>query len=939
MTPREHLTKRGIAAQADLAGWQEGDGRWLYPIFNLEGEVIAHRGKAFPSNQKGMKYSWSPSKPENPASDWYILVGTKEAIATANGVAYLANGEPALLAYRAAGIQNVIATTHGETTIPQNLNEVLNALSIKRLLNVADSDKSGRDAAQKWGEECALLGIEYQALSWPESLAEKADANDLWQTVNFDAPSFQLHLANLKPLAFEARPMPVKRASEPIDFTGIHAKLLEQVHVALSTRGVFTGKRYGHGQWLQMRCLDHEDGHASAGFSVESGVIHCFGCGVKHSITQGAELLGIAWRDLLPKTAKKPRKVQTTAGTPKTLKKAEKPDFSDYETQLAIVTELAQDKRDYEQVIADDLMARELAFDDKQFISWFSCEQVPLGVLSALLHLSSGRSNLAVIFGLLHKALRDGKLRSFFTLDEACQVLDLPRKSVNNALSEFEGFNFVSKLRTHSSYIKDSNKEKVSKETTQNPKSAGRPACLYVVELSQDEWRKCLIQKLEIYWREKLINRAMSKRSPEMALGLGLDDEQFAAWKERGELAAKEKLSKEANRAFELEFYGDGTNWRGWEAALKSPYSMPLDWKSISDVRSLRVAILGHWITHVRATNTRDELRRLLGCSDPIIDETLAAGDMTSIKQSERVEIDQIPSSVRGMQTLFNKTQREARGKVWKFSYKINAERKEDQWVTTDERNYLKDFAKYAGRITKVFMILTTPSLQRYMTADEITEREAKQEAEQAELEAAGDDTKVIPATDTPKETAPRHVARFHDTHSYAWLYNQIRLEVHCFTMHRLVGHSVLDKDSNVLVSGKLPEIVKWLHENSAPEMTRTVANFYGKNYDEEADLAALDAIAQEAIAAAEASLVEDEIEDVDALPIMQELPFTKPTVSIVPREEKPAPVIAHEGDEYFEYLNNPYVHPMEQKYREAQVAEWCARKLERQAAQAQEAA
>src|SRR5687767_12951681 len=127
------LEQRGIATAAEQARWQsqklKQQSGWAYPVYHYQtGTVIAQRWKA--AEPQAMKYAWLPSKPSDAAADWYILPKTRQAIAAAQGTAYLANGEPSLLAYHAAGIHNAIATTLSEVSIPSSLCEVLQALGI-----------------------------------------------------------------------------------------------------------------------------------------------------------------------------------------------------------------------------------------------------------------------------------------------------------------------------------------------------------------------------------------------------------------------------------------------------------------------------------------------------------------------------------------------------------------------------------------------------------------------------------------------------------------------------------------------------------------------------------------------------------------------------------------------------------------------------------------
>lgn len=280
MTPGDALQKRGIAAVAQAAGWRSqpnrGQAGWAFPVYDYQsGKIIGMRWKAAPG-QQGPKYLWRPQKPQNPAVDWYILPGTAEAVAAAGGVCYLANGEPSLLSYVAAGLRNVITTTLSEIAVPGNVEAVCKALGISRLLYPVDNDEAGYKSAVNWRQALAGAGLDYVAQRWPADMVAKGDANDLWIETGFDRALFTARLAEMQPLELPA-PEPARPIFERRESTAPRAGgdlvdwdewrrrwWLEAVLPAVDSA---VGQRRGK----HFRCINpnHEDRNPSARISTD----------------------------------------------------------------------------------------------------------------------------------------------------------------------------------------------------------------------------------------------------------------------------------------------------------------------------------------------------------------------------------------------------------------------------------------------------------------------------------------------------------------------------------------------------------------------------------------------------------------------------------------------------------------------------------------------
>ncbi len=292
-----HLQERGISTIAKQAKWQSQSFKsragWAFPVYEpLTGKVIATRWKS--AETGGMKYAWIPSKPDSPFADWYMLPGTKLEICNTENTAYLANGEPALLAYHAAGVKNVIATTLSEVGIPKNLIATLKDLGINRLLYPVDKDAAGEKSAINWRDALRGSGVDFEAFSWGEDAPDKADANDIWMQVNFDADAFVARLNNL-----EALSLPLPEIVTPFEETDFEQTPQGLIDTLASRLGVNAWKTNG---WSRKNVSSpfREDKHPSAAFNRESGVLHDFGTGDSYSPTEVADQLGIDWKSYYP---------------------------------------------------------------------------------------------------------------------------------------------------------------------------------------------------------------------------------------------------------------------------------------------------------------------------------------------------------------------------------------------------------------------------------------------------------------------------------------------------------------------------------------------------------------------------------------------------------------------------------------------------------------
>lgn len=288
--PDQILKKRGLLDEAKALGWTVAGDRWRYPVWHyVTGAIIGTRSKRITG--EGAKYLWVPSKPADPAAEWYIVPDALSAIRRAQGVCYLANGEAALVACRAAGLYNAIATTTSEASIPGNLRDVLSALGIRELRLVADNDEAGHRSAKKWRDAVTGCKVSYQALDLSGMVDHKGDLNDLWMVAGFDPALFHHYVENLPALLLPADEAPAKQRQRQQVSSPDASSYVDAIRQAVEGSGLLQGRAKADG-WHQIICPFHEDKRPSASFNAESAIIHCFVCGT-HKRDEVAERFGV----------------------------------------------------------------------------------------------------------------------------------------------------------------------------------------------------------------------------------------------------------------------------------------------------------------------------------------------------------------------------------------------------------------------------------------------------------------------------------------------------------------------------------------------------------------------------------------------------------------------------------------------------------------------
>lgn len=189
------LAKRGLLDMAHRAGWKpytlKLDGNeyqgWQYPVFKSTGDV--HPKQRWKSAEgTGPRYYWEKGQPSG--SKYYFLPGLLTAIQQDSGAVYIAAGEPDVLAYHAAGIENTFCWLASEISVPDTLISDLKFMGVKSVIYAPDRDTTGMKAAARVAALLDEAGITHNIAALPGDMGSKNDINTLWIDCEFDKDKF-----------------------------------------------------------------------------------------------------------------------------------------------------------------------------------------------------------------------------------------------------------------------------------------------------------------------------------------------------------------------------------------------------------------------------------------------------------------------------------------------------------------------------------------------------------------------------------------------------------------------------------------------------------------------------------------------------------------------------------------------------------------------------
>lgn len=830
MNPTDILKERGIAGQAAKLGWvAKPDGYWHYPLFGLNGEIIGARAKKYPSTE-GAKYLWPDGKPGNPAADWYTPPGTKEAIEAAGGVCFLANGEAALLAFHAAGIKNVVATTHSENTVPKNTEDTLKEFRIATLINIPDKDKAGLNAAVKWRDALLLSDTEYQAKQWPAYLPEKSDFNDLWIHVGFDATKAQAALNECQALIL---PQPVVKAPKTADLASGETpkSLIEAMASALRARG----HKKQNKEWLNGLSVFREEDNASAGMSLKTGVYYDFGNGESYPPAELAKQLGIDTSQFkAEKPAKKPRKSPTKPQVSPSL----------HETVENFVTLADLD--------AKTEAPNEVPYLPAGYPAWIDQEELPASWVKAMNHLTHAKSMTVVITILLHRAFLKGRIDGRdFTISQLMEVLDLPRKSLQAAIDTLIAWNFFRILETNSKY--KSKDAESGNNSDDSANSVGRPEIHYSIPKDTAAPRLNIAEFLEAALLERLCPDRIAPRLPSLRNSLDLDLEAYRQWHDRNDSPQHQHI-KDTIQAWTHDVLFNDTFYRFEDKDLESPSALR--------GKLLRIK-LAPYAEDVKACDKngvpildeqgKEIIIRPKGIQISRADLALELGtsesSMTKLYQQNNIGVKRMrewltvlnPNGAdieRELREAPNKLNATLGGVTVGFKMKVSSYGK-DKWLDlVYTKNAKAAFANWDGRLIRMDIWVEQPSLLWPMNADEIEAKKAAKQPEIEALEAEAEDLAqgVEKASEKAEETAPKKERkeravtgrdRIFRGHNPNFEQEQIAREIHKFTLYRMVGMSVLNDASEVIFSAKeCKDFVPWLNVNASKTALRDESTY-----------------------------------------------------------------------------------------------------------------
>lgn len=292
------LIARGIPVAAVKFGWvaenYKGAAGWSYPIFNAAGKPYpARRWKAADSNHHP-KCSWLPAKPDG--AKYYLLPGILDRIRAAGGLAYLASGEPDVLAYFSAGIETAFCWFDGERSVPSTLVTDLKFMGISTLVYAPDRDDTGIAAATLVRDRLIGSGITLVTVALPGELGSKYDINKAWIDCGFDVAKFKV-LLNSCPALELSEPTPVTQRPAEVDFSALYEQWCLEVETEAVQVWNITAPNKEQFSRDNVLCPFHKEDQPSASWNYQTHGLKCFVCGEKNTIAVAEQLGFTSWEE------------------------------------------------------------------------------------------------------------------------------------------------------------------------------------------------------------------------------------------------------------------------------------------------------------------------------------------------------------------------------------------------------------------------------------------------------------------------------------------------------------------------------------------------------------------------------------------------------------------------------------------------------------------
>lgn len=296
------LQQRGIATAAVRANWTVGEYQgkpgWYYPVYGLDGlplltpdsqRVVRFKNADSKATPKYVRPRGNQLKGGGVANYYTATENLRRAIEQESGLLIIANGEPAVLTWAEAGIENVLCW-FGEGNIPKTLVEDLTALNVQRVYLWPDRDDTGYESAAKVMRLLQDTDIDFVAFQWPFEDGSGWDVNNLW--VDDPDPDMlkmvvgDVHKGGSVPPLFPVITaelmlwLPLQTPDPQVTDDGkLPAQFLADIQQALGVHG-FTSMGWSK---KPVRCLfgshEHDDVNPAARWNQRDSVLHCFKCG------------------------------------------------------------------------------------------------------------------------------------------------------------------------------------------------------------------------------------------------------------------------------------------------------------------------------------------------------------------------------------------------------------------------------------------------------------------------------------------------------------------------------------------------------------------------------------------------------------------------------------------------------------------------------------
>lgn len=293
---KAYLAKRGLSERTieHFSITPRGEG-WQYPVHPA---VAALRWKAFDSTSTP-KYLWLPGKPDGVR--FYDCAATlRDEVAMADGVLWLASGEPDVWALWEGGIRNATCLFDGEARrMPPWLAPDLEQLGVRELHLAPDRDPTGMRFVIHISRALSRTAIRIIMHKLPFPPRSKGDIGrllvevgasylkaTLWTLPAFEA-AFEPSDASRKP-SFVQLPLPNLFPDQRDLYERWSVDLVEAS--ALRMWNISPPDKKGFSK--NFLCPFHPDRHPSAGWNYNTHGIYCFACGA-HSTQEVADLLGV----------------------------------------------------------------------------------------------------------------------------------------------------------------------------------------------------------------------------------------------------------------------------------------------------------------------------------------------------------------------------------------------------------------------------------------------------------------------------------------------------------------------------------------------------------------------------------------------------------------------------------------------------------------------